>query len=304
MTNILFLNHEKSQCGVYNYGVRLYNIWKKSENITFTYKEINTLYDYNLIVFDNFRYILYNYHECTMPWLSLSSISNKVINIGILHECIPNMFNYCINTQSDIPRPIFTDIPNNIVTVNNNIIHFLNYRIDSNIPIIGSFGFGFTNKGFDKIIKYTNEQYDDAIIKIIMPYADFGDKTGEISRYVSMLCNNIEIKPNIKVMIIHDFLDDNDILYFLSKNTINVFLYDYMHCRGISSTIDFALSVDTPLAISDSYMFRHIYDDSICLYKTSFQDCMSNSMSIITKFRDIYSHKNSIEFIENYIGSI
>ena len=239
-----------------------------------------------------------------MPWLSLSSISNKVINIGILHECIPNMFNYCINTQSDIPRPIFTDIPNNIVTVNNNIIHFLNYGIDSNIPIIGSFGFGFTNKGFDKIIKYTNEQYDDAIIKIIMPYADFGDKTGEISRYVSMLCNNIEIKPNIKVMIIHDFLDDNDILYFLSKNTINVFLYDYMHGRGISSTIDFALSVDTPLAISDSYMFRHIYDDSICLYKTSFQDCMSNSMSIITKFRDIYSHKNSIEFIENYIGSI
>ena len=105
-------------------------------------------------------------------------------------------------------------------------------------------------------------------------------------------------------MIIHDFLDDNDILYFLSKNTINVFLYDYMHGRGISSTIDFALSVDTPLAISDSYMFRHIYDDSICLYKTSFQDCMSNSMSIITKFRDIYSHKNSIEFIENYIGSI
>ena len=299
--NLLFLNHEKSQCGVYNYGVRLYDIWKKSENITFTYKEINTLDDYNVIVFDDYKYILYNYHPTTMKWLSSDTITNNTINIGILHECSPNMFHYCINTQSDITRPIFTDIPISIISTNDNIIHFLNYGMDSNIPIIGSFGFGFTNKGFDKIIKYTNEQYDEAIVKIIMPYSEFGDKTGEISRQISKLCNNLEIKPTIKVMIIHDFLDDNDILHFLSKNTINVFLYDYMYGRGISSAIDFALSVDTPLAISDSYMFRHIYDDSICLYKTLFQDCMSNSIPIIKKYRDIYSHKNSIEFIENYI---
>ena len=37
-------------------------------------------------------------------------------------------------------------------------------------------------------------------------------------------------------------------------------MYDSMVGRGISSTIDYALSVKKPLGISDSYMFRNIYD--------------------------------------------
>jgi hypothetical protein len=304
MLDILFLNHKKSQCGVYNYGIRLYNIWKKSLKINFVYKEINSLDEYNHISFDKYNIILYNYHVCTMEWLTRDNITIKSINIGILHECYPQIFDYCINTQSDIPRPIFELIPTVKVTTNSTIIDFLDYGIDTNIPIIGSFGFGFTNKGFDKIVKYVNDYYDTAIIKIIMPFADFGDKNGEKSKYVSTLCSRTNTKPNIEIKIIHDFLEDDDILYFLSKNTINMFLYDKMDGRGISSTIDFAISVNTPLCISDSYMFRHIYNDNICIYKTRISNCINNGTEYIDKFKEKYSHNNSIQYIENYIKTI
>ena len=73
-----------------------------------------------------------------------------------------------------------------------------------------------------------------------------------------------------------------------------------MNNRGISSTIDYALSVKKPLGISNSYMFRNIYSDEICLYKTSMKDCILNSVSYCDKFVNEYSEENIINKF-NYI---
>ena len=301
--NVLFLNHHKSQCGVYDYGARLYDIWKKSKNIIFFYMEVESLEEYRKINFPSYNIILYNFHACTMPWLSHNSISSHNINIGILHECYPTFFHKCIDTKSDIPRPLYDIIPIELHTSDEKIKSFISYGTDKNSPIIGSFGFGFTNKGFDKIVSYVNNQFSEAIIKIIMPYATYGDISGQTANHVAKLCNNITIKPEIQILIIHDYLDNNDLLYFLNSNTINVFLYDRMEGRGISSTIDYALSVNTPIGISDSFMFRHIYDDSICIYKTPIIECMENSKEYLKKYKKEYSHNNSITFIESYLLS-
>ena len=59
---ILFLNHVKSQCGVYWYGYRLWKIWKGSNMIDFDYKEIKDLENYNLLICSNYDAIIYNYH--------------------------------------------------------------------------------------------------------------------------------------------------------------------------------------------------------------------------------------------------
>jgi hypothetical protein len=297
---VMFLNNHKSQCEIYDYGVRLYNIWKKSDNVTFFYMEIGSLEEYRQISFSSYNIILYNFHASTMPWLSRNSISSQNINIGILHECYPTFFHKCIDTQSDIPRPIYDNIPIELHTSDEKIKSFISYGSDKNIPIIGSFGFGFKNKGFDKIVSYVNTQFSEAIIKIIIPYATYGDIS---ANYVSKLCNNIPIKPEIQILIINNYLDDNDLLYFLQSNTINVFLYDRMEGRGLSSTIDYALSVDVPIGISDSFMFRHIYDDSICIYKTPIIECMENSKEYLKKCKKEYSHNKSIAFIESYLFS-
>jgi hypothetical protein len=301
--NVLFLNHKISRCGVYWYGIRLYNIWKKSINNIFHYQELDCVDEYNNII-KSYDVIIYNYHCMTMPWLNNQILKKNIKNIGIWHEGPINIFfNKIIDVSSTIPRPIFETIPVSIENTNNKIIEFLNYSKEE-VPIIGSFGFGFDSKGFDKIITLVCNSFDKAIIKLIITISEFGDKDGSIVKRINETCYNLVTNPNIEVKIINEFLSDNDILYFLGKNDINVFLYNTENNRGLSSVIDFAFSVNRPVCISDSYMFRNIYSENIAINYKSIKDCIKNDLDYIYKFRELNSHKNSINCIEKILIEI
>ena len=309
MLNILFLNHSAKHCGVYQYGLRLYTIVSKSTDINYIYKEINTLDEYiNLIKTEHVNGIIYNYHGSTMRWLNKDTIQKTVINIGMPHESSHNMFDIIVdldpssNSPSNyykIPRPIFENIEfdlTNATLINRN---FITEYTDTNIPIFGSFGFGFSNKGFDKIIKIVNDQYDEAVIKLIITNPTFYANPHE-ALHIGNMCKAITVKPGIKVMVTHEFFSDDEILFFLNSNTMNIFLYDTMNGRGISSVIDYALSVKTPIGISNSFMFRHVYSDKICLYKTSIKDCLQTTAEL-DKFRERNSNHNLIAIFDNII---
>ena len=81
---------------------------------------------------------------------------------------------YCIKEAEWIPRPIFEDISEILNTgfLNENIKNFIEYK-EYNTPIFGSFGFVSRNKGLDNLVKIINEQYDKAIIKLILPFDQF-----------------------------------------------------------------------------------------------------------------------------------
>lgn len=280
---ILFLNHKLKQCGVYQYGYRLYNILKKSHNIEYIYKEVDSVDEYNCFV-NEIQYdgILYNYHGCTMSWLNNSNIQRNIENIAIIHESVNNIFQHTIDIEkiddNYVPRPIFENIEeivNNTPTNN-----FIESYTSSNIPIFGSFGFGFNNKGFEQIVKMVNEQYDEAIIKFLIPPGDFAHC--HVNELLSR-CKSHITKSNIQFIICNDFLSNDEVLKFLHSNTMNIFLYDKMDTRGLSSAIDYAISVKKPFGISDSAMFRHIYSDDICLYNVSIEDCIKNSEKYIEK---------------------
>lgn len=286
---VLFLNHKEQQCGVYQYGKRLYNILRKCTQVQYEYKEVNTVAEYNNIL-NQTKYdaVIYNYHISTMQWLDERTICRRQQNIGILHECNSILFHKIISIDPNaieshyvyaIPRPIFDKIPTTNKCINVNFQEFISsYQDQDGIPIFGSFGFGFNNKGFPTIVKMINEQYEKAIIKFVITCAHFG---GDLT-LIKKLCDECfqqKTKPDIILMIYTDFISEDELLNFLQSNTMNIFLYDKMDGRGISSTIDYALSVKRPLGISDSFMFRHIYHDQICLYKNSIEDCMKNSVS-------------------------
>ena len=40
------------------------------------------------------------------------------------------------------------------------------------------------------------------------------------------------IKPGVKLIVTHDYMDNKSMLDFLAKNTINVFLYEDKHTGG------------------------------------------------------------------------
>jgi len=311
MANILFITHKITNCGVYQYGKRIYDILKKETRINYKLAEIDSYNEYvSLLNEESYSFIIYNYHGAVMQWLTPHTIQKEVKNIGIVHESDESLFDYILSidpsAQEDskhfsIPRPIYEiDIPK---TKNEIVSDFIYKYTDTDLPIFGSFGFGFQNKGFDKIIKYVNEQYNNAVIKFVIPVAHF-DPNPNTHTHAYNNCASIPRKDGIILMITHLFFTNEEILEFLQSNTMNIFMYDYMRGRGISSTIDYALSVKKPIGISDSYMFKNIYSDEICLYKRSIDSILQFSNYYCEKFVERYSNKNLIDKFYCVIDSI
>lgn len=306
----LFVNNIHKRCGVYQYGLRLANCLPMC-----VHKEVSGEEDFlKAVVEIQPEKIIYNYHYITMGWLNRSNISigrefcrrrsgHTLKNVGILHldgwdisEELRSSFDEILDIDplktNGIPRPLFYEIPTTIKNPNHE--SFITYNRGPDVPIFGSFGFAFKQKGFDKIIRSVNEQYDDAIIKLIMPMAHYCGGGGGLNEVVAK-CFSIERKPGIELIISNDFFENEDLLYFLNSNTMNLFLYDSEKGRGVSSVLDYALSVDVPIGISNSDMFRNIYDDSICVYKNKLSDIMK--ISISKKFREIYTKQSIIDLL-------
>lgn len=314
---ILFLNHKVEACGVYQYGLRVSNILKKSNKNTYIYSGIDNYDSYvNCLSKHNHDIIIYNYHLATMPWLNSNNIQKTVKNVVIPHETPCDFFDYIfsidpdeieINNIYNIPRPIYENVEDLFSTykIKDNLIeNFINYNEGPDVPIFGSFGFGFQNKGFDKIIDVINQNYTNAIVKLVITLAHFDPNNNDNYNIINNLCKLKNVNPNIKLLICNNFFTNEEILLFLHSNTANIFLYDELVGRGISSVIDYAISVNKPFVISDSQMFRHIYSDSICVYKTNIKDAIINSkyksLDLIYK----YSNQNLIDKIETIIDFI
>jgi hypothetical protein len=215
---VLFLNHKIKECGVYQYGIRVFEILKKSENITYIYEEVGSFEEYNSLLSnmentkDAVNMILYNYHPSTLHWLNQNNIQKKVKNVGILHECSFNGFDHnidmcCIFQNEYIPRPIFENVDKLLegyVPSTPEIGKFIDYKLDD-IPIIGSFGFGFFNKGFHKIIKMVCEQYDHAIIKLVITTPFFDHAVSQFAQ-IREACMTEHTNPNVRVISYTRFL--------------------------------------------------------------------------------------------------
>jgi hypothetical protein len=117
----------------------------------------------------------------------------------------------------------------------------------------------------------------------------------------------LSVSTNIKLNITTNFITDDEILDFLYKNDLNIFLYEnYQFYNGISSTIDYALSVRKPLAICRSNMFSHIYDvdPSICIENNSLSQIIKNGFGPLQEKYDSWTHNKFINTLEKIIISI
>jgi hypothetical protein len=314
---ICFINHKIKECSIYQYGKRIFNILKKSNTQEYFYIEIDNCEEYKLLLSNNnFNIIIYNYNKITLFWLTKYTINNNIKNFALIHdETIPDFFNIIININS-IPRPIFENIENiiyhyNSSKSNNNITTLHNYENknfiekytenEPNVPIFGSFGFGYKYKGFDKIIRYVNNQYNEAIIKLIIFDSYFNQDKPLLNKIIND-CLNMKCKKGIKLMICCDFFTDEELLLFLKSNTMNLFLYDFIDNRSLSNCIDYAVSAKKPIGISISNKFNHIYSDDICLYKHNIEYCKKKSNEICETFLINNSNENLIVYFDNIIN--
>lgn len=296
---IIFINTYHKECGVYQYGLRL----AKALNGIVKYFEVDSYATYaNIMQSHNPNVVVFNYHSGPMSWLNASNIirDNHVKNYGILHESPTDMFDVYLdidpNVANGLPRPLFYQVPTSIQ--NQELEMFITYNKGPHVPIFGSFGFGFTNKGFDKLIALVNEQYDEAIIKLVIPLGHYCTEASLTETLTH--CHSVPRKPGVELLVSNEFFDNSDILYFLQSNTMNIFAYDRMEGRGISSTIDYALSTSVPIAITNSCMFRNIYDDCLCVDKHPLE-YIKTQLPYLAQFKDKYSAFNIQQKFMSYL---
>lgn len=307
---ILFVNHKEPRCGIYQAGLGISNILRKSKKYKIEYIEVESLVEFqnyfNAIKPDA---ILYNYHPAPMPWINLEVIKyyeNLVKSVVIQHEGFhnPNNTTFQYYIFANAAMEISPDWKNVFVVGRPLRNYFGEYPIN-NIPTIGSFGFGFLNKTYEKIAKLVNYEFDNAIINLLITHAKYGDDDGVAARQSVEFCRNEITKPGIQLKVSHNFLPEQELLTFLASNDINVFLYEDMPGRGSASTIDWALSVKRPIAVNNTYMFKHLVTEpSIFIEDNSLKTILNNGVKPLEKFYKLWSEESNIKHYDEIFDRV
>ncbi len=292
---VLFINHQKSQCGVYEFGRNLGSALGKS-SFDFVYYECGSVFElHEAINKENPALIIYNYHPATMNWLDVKT--TKKINcpqIGIIHEVTQQVADRADNKLFNfhIAHDPTLLLKNPLVFKAGRVIpSYTNKYAPPPVPVIGSFGFA-GKKGQTRIVETVQREFDEAIVRLNIPFATFGDADGAMARNIADQCRSVLTGGNIKLEISHDFLEEPQLLDFLAQNTINVFLYEPMtEPRGISGATDTALAVKRPIAITRQSMFRHIVgaSPSICIEDGSLKKIIENGIEPLKPFYEQWS---------------
>jgi SAM-dependent methyltransferase len=298
---ILFVTHRKSQCGVYEFGENVFDAIRTSRKYKFIKAECESLAELEShVARSRPRAIIYNYMPATMPWVA-SNVFGRVLHnhvahipatqLGIIHSILQPIADAAVpgklfrRAHPEVANRLFDYYiaPDPTLHLKNSLVYKHGRPVPAytnNFPAparttIGSFGFAKT--GYDDLIELVQREFDEAIIRLSIPYATFGDSDGGHARAIAERCEKLVTKPGITLSISHEFLDRTALLDFLAQNTINVFLRDGSG-RGISSVIDNALAVGRPIAISDSPMFKHMTDAPIVVGKRSLRAIIDDGM--------------------------
>lgn len=303
--NIFIINHSVENCGVYQYGKRFGNIATKSKNYNFMYYEMNSQEELeNYYEEHKPEAIIYNYLGGTMPWVTEKLVQKyrdlQVKQYLIVHNVgYATFFDYYLHQH-----PYYEHVDANNFALARPLFDYKPVEIkrDDDVLHVGSFGFGFRVKYFDQICRIVNEQlsYRKVQINLHLTSSHFCPNANDIAS-IKQDCLNAITHDNIKLNMTHDFLTDDEMLNFLYQNDLNIFFYqNYGGYNGISSTVDYALSVKKPLAICRSNMFAHIWDvhPSICVENNSLLNIINNGFTPLEEKYNSWTNEKFIHTLE------
>ena len=312
MKTALFVSHKPKQCGVYEFGKQVFEVVSHSTKYRFVKAECDSLAELLQAVKKNRpEVIIYNYHPSVLPWActritkgvyrnNLASI--KVLQIGIIHEVTQEVADTAtayrnafiighshkkLNSLFDfyIAADPTLLLANPLVFKTGRLVPEYSAPTPPAVFTVGSFGFATPKKGFERIVQRVQEEFDEAVIRLNMPSADFGDKDGVRARAIAEQCRKSLYKKGVRLEISHDFFNEKQLLDFLAGNSMNVFMYEDTGGRGISSAVDNALAVKRPVTVTRCPMFRHILSarPSVCVGDSSLKAIFNNGFVPLEK---------------------
>lgn len=257
----LFINCIEAQDSIFESGKMVFGCLVDSDLYSLDYIEITPE---NRTLSGDYDFYFFNYHPVTMSWLETKSLKQTLpgVKFTMVLEVSPNdPFVYCspddfdgycvldptlnidVKTVYAFPRPLEICDEN------------IEYK-PKDVPVIGSFGFATEGKGFDHVIDAVNKEFDEAVIRINIPFATYADESRNYADQLARMCRG-KAKNGVEVIVTHDFMSKSELIKWCARNTLNCFLYD-RNMPGLAATTDQAISSGRPLSISKNNTFRHI----------------------------------------------
>jgi hypothetical protein len=252
---VLFVSHREKECGIHQYGRMTAEILSRSKRYLFAYTEANSEQEFaQAIGFHgaaNLAAIILNYGG-TLGWVNETMLSRCPWPVAALaHDtCCP----YPSCRWHIHIDPTFPECDGHF-SVGRPVPKFAGVAKPPNRFTIGSFGFGF--RDYVSLMRLVNDQFTTCKVRLHVPFAHFGDVDGLQAR-----TRMDEVRkmagPGVELEITHGFKDRPELLDWLASNSLNALIYGSNYGRGPASTLDMALAVPVPVALTRSYQFRHI----------------------------------------------
>ncbi|MDP9173669.1 MAG: class I SAM-dependent methyltransferase [Planctomycetota bacterium] len=311
---VLIINSTQPACGVYQFGSNISKILSANQHRYEFHTVDCASADEVMYAFaqHNPSAVLFNYYLSTQEFVDRELVYKLgVCCIGIYHEISadvlgapvsPSPFDYWIHSDPSLPSsgPWFWN-------VGRPLFKYENRFPQPQVPTIGTFGFGFTGKGYTELAKMVQDQFERATLRMHIPFSHYNDPRGDRARLRLDEVRAAIKSPNIQLEVTHHLMSPSDLLDFLAQNSLNAFLYDPVRKTGISSVIDYALSVDRPIAISTSPMFRHIASASpsiIAGEMNPLPQIISNGARPLQPFKSAWTHERLIEQFQGALDQI
>lgn len=292
---VLLVNHGHERCGIQQFGVSVKRALEKHPLVDLLYLEDNDGSKFAAFDTSSVKCVIFNHHSLTMPWLD-QGIINRVISASAKVFCISGHDQVAsfLGAKNIIPDPTGVDTDRDKFT-GRILPSYPVFGGPIKLPTIGSFGFGFPEKNFDRLADYVNSEFEEAKIRLHITGSHYGDPSGALAGVVVSQIQS-KLKPSVQIELSTGFLSQENLVYWLSQNSVNAFLYNDQPGRGISSAADFALASRRPVAVSNSYMFRHIRGDERNLVeKTSLKQIIKNGTAHLQKFYEEWSEETVAE---------
>lgn len=322
MKTILFVNqpgNESTACGVYMIGMQYFNAFLSYSSYKFHLCYASSFNDVQLKI-DEIHpdAIIFNFHNHTLHWAN-------VIYFKQLHKNIPMIMLYHDGTDLFVQFYIpelhagfdYVFIPNTTLSTSNVRKNFYVFdRIipegipgkyeEKEIPVIGYQGFGFEHKGIEQLAQQVVREFDTAILRLHIPYSDVGDPEGHLSRARITAVEQIVKHKNIALEYSYELKSSQELIFWLSQNTINCYFYDDMPAYGVASAPDYAVAAKRPIAVRPTSQLKYIWHNvpTANVERYSLKEIMQQNFLPFQQLYNQMQPREVVKQVENHLDTI
>jgi hypothetical protein len=268
MRKALFINPEQEQCGVFQYGLRLFSILQMSQQLSCTYVKCPDAV--KLAWLDEFDIVIYNVHPGVRNAIQSAPFPIKAKQVGIYHDGSFDrpfdlwLFSDPTSAGLGNVRAIGRPLPQWNSTPKKE-------RVSENVTIGLS---GLIGAWATTMVETVLQQLPNANIRLHLAASDHCDPAGELACQIGGRCKALGNLGQVEVD--HDFKTEEALLRWLENNDMNCYIRTPVTSNGISSALDLALAVKRPIAINKHNMFRHIWRTTpqVCVENSSLKDIL------------------------------